>query len=246
MAKYEFGELELLQLEKQNSGTAKTLNEELEKKGFLAIKNLCNPKDLYFNPYDLPKKYGKMAYWGSRENEYNYEEEEDQVDGSVARYWYPGYRELHSKIRMRIEKEIGKKLYNTYYYDRFYSEGQELSRHIDRNSCEISVSVHISSNLEKPWPLWFKTPDKYADEEKSSVLEYGKEIPIVLNPGDGVIYKGCEIPHWRNIFPINKENKFISFFSKKPRNCDLYYHQIFFHYVLQDGQRAHCAWDRQV
>ena len=23
----------------------------------------------------------------------------------------------------------------------------------------------------------------------------------------------------------------------------LYYHQIFFHYVLQDGQRAHCAWD---
>ena len=23
-----------------------------------------------------------------------------------------------------------------------------------------------------------------------------------------------------------------------------YYHQIFFHYVLQDGFRAHCAWDR--
>ena len=23
-----------------------------------------------------------------------------------------------------------------------------------------------------------------------------------------------------------------------------YYHQIFFHYVLQDGQRAHCAWDK--
>ena len=25
---------------------------------------------------------------------------------------------------------------------------------------------------------------------------------------------------------------------------EYYYHQIFFHYVLQDGQRAHCAWDR--
>ena len=23
-----------------------------------------------------------------------------------------------------------------------------------------------------------------------------------------------------------------------------YYHQIFMHYVLQDGERAHCAWDK--
>ena len=25
---------------------------------------------------------------------------------------------------------------------------------------------------------------------------------------------------------------------------EYYYHQIFFHYVLQDGQRAQYAWDR--
>ena len=25
---------------------------------------------------------------------------------------------------------------------------------------------------------------------------------------------------------------------------EYYYHQIFFHYVLQDGQRAQCAWDQ--
>ena len=30
-------------------------------------------------------------------------------------------------------------------------------------------------------------------------------------------------------------------FGKK---TEYYYHQIFFHYVLQDGQRAHCAWDK--
>jgi len=28
------------------------------------------------------------------------------------------------------------------------------------------------------------------------------------------------------------------------RNTEYYYHQIFFHYVLQDGQRAQYAWDR--
>ena len=33
-------------------------------------------------------------------------------------------------------------------------------------------------------------------------------------------------------------------FGKKDVPEEYYYHQIFFHYVLQDGQRAHCAWDR--
>ena len=32
-------------------------------------------------------------------------------------------------------------------------------------------------------------------------------------------------------------------FGKK---VELYYHQIFFHYVLADGQRVHCAWDRAM
>jgi len=32
-------------------------------------------------------------------------------------------------------------------------------------------------------------------------------------------------------------------FGKTPA-VEQYYHQIFFHYVLADGQRAHCAWDR--
>jgi len=51
------------------------------------------------------------------------------------------------------------------------------------------------------------------------------------------VYKGCERPHWRE--PMPGSNKKI--FDKKE---ELYYHQIFFHYVLADGERAHCAWDR--
>jgi len=52
-----------------------------------------------------------------------------------------------------------------------------------------------------------------------------------------MVYKGCERPHWREAMP--GKNKKV--FGKK---VEPYYHQIFFHYVLQDGQRAHCAWDR--
>ena len=91
------------------------------------------------------------------------------------------------------ELSNAKKLYNTYYYDRFYFPGQELQIHCDRPSCEISVSVHVSSNVKNPWKLWIKTPD--VDDVK------GENHFAILDVGDGMIYKGCERPHWREPQP---------------------------------------------
>jgi len=42
--------------------------------------------------------------------------------------------------------------------------------------------------------------------------------------------------------PLGKKSK--KLFGKKQPQQEQYYHQIFFHYVLQDGERAHCAWDK--
>lgn len=64
----------------------------------------------------------------------------------------------------------------------------------------------------------------------------GENRSVILEAGDGMIYKGCERPHWREPMPGRKK----TWWNKK----QLYYHQIFFHYVLQDGQRAHCYMDR--
>ena len=146
-----------------------------------------------------------------------------------------------------MEEILGRKLYNTYYYDRYYFPGQELTKQADRDACEISVSIHISTNLpdnEKDWPFMIKTPDTYTDKKKIAVLIPGEERSAVLNPGDGLIYKGCERPHWREAMPgtpLGKKSK--KLFGKKQQQ-EQYYHQIFFHYVLQDGERAHCAWDK--
>jgi hypothetical protein len=116
---------------------------------------------------------------------------------------------------------------------------------MDRDSCEISVTVNVSTNLKKCWPIWIKTPDTYNDKTKSEILEIGENHSVCLNPGDGMIYKGCERPHWRDPMP-----SVYSEFEKKIRNFkkledDSYYHQIFFHYVLADGTRSHFAGDRQ-
>ena len=73
-------------------------------------------------------------------------------------------------------------------------------------------------------------------ESKNGLLDL-----LRAEAGDGMIYKGCERPHWRDRMPGTLETSLAQLNQKSLD--ELYYHQIFFHYVLQDGERAHCAWD---
>lgn len=225
-------EEQLLFQERKNSGTSKTNNQQFEKDGYLVVKNLWNPEELY---HSVPPERGQMNWWGKKIDQFTHHQVEMQVEGSLARYWHPQYRSIHSGIRIKLEEILGKKLYNTYYYDRFYFPGQELTRHADRDACEISVTVHVSTTLKQCWPIWIKTPDTYSDERKMEIVEYGENRSVCLSAGDGMIYKGCERPHWRDPMPGNNKN----WWWKKEN----YYHQIFFHYVLADGQRSHYAFD---
>ena len=209
-------ELEVFLEEMENAGTSWTRNKFFDDNGYMILKKLCRPEKLFS---EVPDKKGTTTYWGNKLSQYEHDKEEHQVEGSAARYWYPKYRQTHSKIRKVIEGVIGRRLYDTYYYERFYFTGQELCMHLDRPSCEISVSVHVSTNLKQPWPIFVRKPN-------------GKNIGIELEPGDGLLYKGCERPHWREKMP------------EEPEIENLYYHNIFFHYVLQDGTRAHHAFDR--
>ena len=234
-------EQQLMFQEKTNSGTAWTRNESFDKDGYVVVKDLWDAEELY---HPVPDVKGQMNYWDKNPDHFNHVEVENQVEGSLARYYHPQFRTIHTGVRKKLEKVIGRKLYNTYYYDRYYFCGQELSKHADRDACEISVSIHISTNLpddDKDWPFHIKTPDTYTDKSKSAVLVPGEERSLVLNPGDGLLYKGCERPHWRESMPTPKKKK--KLFGKES-DQEYYYHQIFFHYVLQDGLRAHCAWDR--
>tara|TARA_B100000123_G_scaffold22204_1_gene15469 strand:- start:137 stop:859 length:723 start_codon:yes stop_codon:yes gene_type:complete len=229
---------QILQQEYNNTGTSWTRNEFFDRNGYLIIKNLCDPKKLF---HPVPELRGQLNYRSKDLNDFKHIEVEGQVEGSIARYWHPQYRDVHTKIRLILEQAIGRKLYNTYYYDRFYFPGQALTIHADRPACEISVSVHVSTNLKENWPIWIKTPDTFADNSKMNLVSKGENRPVDLEPGDGMVYKGCERPHWRDPMPGLLET---SIEKAKGNNAFfLYYHQIFFHYVLQDGIRAHHAWD---
>ena len=229
----------LISQEWKNTGTTLTKNDDFEKDGYFVIKNLWDSQELYF---PVPPETGQFTWWGNKLDQFKKDSEvEQQVEGSLARYNHPHYRMIHTSIRKKLEKELGRSLYNTYYYDRFYFPGQELPKHADRDACEISVTVHVSSNLKCEWPIWIKTPDKFTDKSKKELVSTGEIRSVVLKPGDGMVYKGCERPHWRDNMPGLLEQS-LTRLNGKPL-VGLYYHQIFFHYVLQDGHRAHCAWD---
>jgi hypothetical protein len=103
---------------------------------------------------------------------------DSQYKNSYSAYGHHVCEALMLQLHPLIESETGKKLLPTYSYARIYWHGSELAKHTDRPSCEYSISICIDYK-DKPWDIYF-------DGEC-----------FTLKPGDLVIYKGCEVEHWR-------------------------------------------------
>ena len=114
----------LMYQERLNSETSWTRNQQFDKNGYLVVKDLWDPEELY---HPVPNIKGQLNYVDNNPEHFQHIEVESQVEGALARYWHPQYRIIHTGIRKKLEEIIGRKLYNTYYYDRYYFPGQELS-----------------------------------------------------------------------------------------------------------------------
>ena len=117
--------------------------------------------------------------------------DDDQAIGQYSAYGDLIFETLLLGKRKELSEMTQINLVPQYSYYRLYAEGSELVKHIDRISCEISVSLCLGYNSHYNWPLYFEDKD-------------GKEISVYLEPGDMVIYKGSELTHWRN--PFKGEN----------------------------------------
>ena len=199
-----------------NIDPAITKNSEFDKNGYLVVRDFIDPSILRETP---PKSRGILHYHGKTIEEVKFNAKETQVNGSASRINYVPYRKIHKEIALKLKDIIGCPVYTTYVFDRYYFSGQELKKHSDRDACEISITLHISSDLNTEWPFYIEN-------------EHG-DHKVNLTPGDAVIYKGCHYKHWRDVMPQ---------IGDEPN----YYHQVFFHYVLQDGYRAHVAFRDSV
>ena len=111
-----------------------------------------------------------------------------------------------------VEAVLEEELIPTYAYARLYSNGDELTKHTDRPACEVSVTIQLARTHHYSWPIYMG----------------GKRFDLA--EGDGVIYKGCDIEHWRE--PCNGPEDYLS-------------GQIFLHFVRKNGIYEEWAGDKE-
>ncbi len=125
-----------------------------------------------------------------------------QVPDSFGMYGDFAMETLLKNSTKKIEEVTGLELCPTYSYQRIYKQGQELDRHKDRPSCEISATLCLGydySNAPKNYN-W----GMYVEKSGETDLE-GKEV--CLSSGDAIVYRGCEVEHWRDKFMGNIQSQ---------------------------------------
>ena len=115
-----------------------------------------------------------------------------------------------------FETASGKRLLPTYSYARMYTTGDELPNHVDRESCEISVTITIGFDGDA-WSIYMGD-----DINKSNASE------IKMNIGDAVLYYGSDKYHWREKYTEGKWQA-----------------QVFLHYVDADGKYKDWIYDKR-
>ena len=140
-----------------------------------------------------------------------------QVPGMHSSYGDPMMESLLLKLHSLMEEHTGLTLYPTYSYYRVYRPGSILKIHKDRPSCEISTTLTLGFDYKDldtnyRWPI-------FVDSTQCE-----------MNQGDLVIYRGCDLDHWRDEF-------------KAPEGS--YHVQVFCHYVDANGPYAEFKYDRR-
>lgn len=131
-----------------------------------------------------------------------------------------------------FEQASGLKLLPTYAYARLYEPGEILRIHRDRPSCEISATVTLGFDGDV-WPIYIGKPSDIPTEcsridETDNTIYADNVSEIKMEVGDAMLYRGCEMYHWRDEY---KEGKWQA--------------QVFLHYVDANGPHKEWIYDKR-
>lgn len=164
---------------------------QLEKDNYQYVENVLTEEE-----QALLNNYCKLYHF------HNFKEHDfSQCTGESFQYACLVMEALLKSKQPLFEKVIGKKILPTYSFWRMYNYLSDLKPHSDRAACEISCTVCIG-NDGTPWPI------------------YMGDNPVEVKPGDGVVYHGPKINHYRKEFKGDWHN------------------QVFLHYVYADGENT--------
>jgi len=165
------------------------IKEFLNKDTSAILYNYCKLKT---QSIDIKKFYCKESYdslWDGRFDD-------EQSYGDFSYYGDPVMESILQLGLNSMQNFTGLNLVCNYSYWRLYQKDSILKRHLDRKSCEISTTLCLGYDISDvdqnvypdfDWPMFIKDKNN-------------NEIPIHLKPGDMLIYRGCEVEHWREPF----------------------------------------------
>lgn len=131
-----------------------------------------------------------------------------QAPNSSAVYNYLPALEILCEKTPEVSNIIDETVLPTYAYSRVYKRGSELLRHLDRDACEISITLHLDG--DSTWPIWIETPT-------------GEKSSVELNPGDAMIYLGKIAPHWREPYTGEYYSQVFLHYVKSRGSCSYAY-----------------------
>jgi hypothetical protein len=144
------------------------------------------------------------------ESKGDFQVDTQQVKDAMIVHGYPLLDTLLLKMLPTMQQQTGLELLPTYSFARVYRKGQDLKKHTDRPACEISATLTLGYIADNVWPI-------YADQSG----------PIELDVGDMLIYRGCEVEHWREAFDGGV------------------WVQVFLHYIDVNGPYKDHAFDKR-
>jgi hypothetical protein len=168
-------------LVKERQESCGQLRTQLQTEQYTVLRDIIRPLQLaalrnYFRLLDQKGYLVKEPSRGSQSiNRYIWHNE------SIARF-------IHHQITKLLNQVVPEPIKPSYTYLSTYKSGAILPRHMDREQCVWNLSLLIDTNpemdLSDSWPIY---------------LEIEKEVKAVrLEMGDGVLYRGTDIPHWRD------------------------------------------------
>jgi hypothetical protein len=153
-------------------------SESIRTRGFAVVRDLFSPLFIA-----LMRKYFREA-----EEAGNFRVDHKQVkEKRFVLYNESVCRFAHRQAAALFRQVTNEVIIPSYTYLSAYCEGALLERHIDRPQCRWNGSLLVDNrpdvSLADTWPIFLEID--------------GKPEEVRLNPGDVVIYRGTEIPHWR-------------------------------------------------
>jgi len=200
------------------------MSKEFKENGFVVVKNFFS-KELI----NIATEYFKLKYQVSKfKKEYKSSIDYD-VSSSYVYYGDALCESILLSYGKKISTFLGLTLSPTYAFARIYEKGDLLIPHVDRKSCEISVTCPIFISDDKPSVINVSNyTNKFYPGEDQLTYDKAKNnqfTKIELYPGDVLFYKGCEHYHWRD--PLSSPFLF----------------QFFMHAVQTDGKYAEYVYD---